>query len=74
VLLFHLKGFEVKRVKKDLKLKTVIKAKGFEVQSGYLKVARSDIPVSSFTLLTSSMTCSPAVAEKYRQKSYMSTH
>jgi hypothetical protein len=40
VLLFHLKGFEVKRVRKDLKLKTVIKAKGFEVQSDYLKVNR----------------------------------
>jgi hypothetical protein len=40
VLLFHLKGFEVKRVRKDLKLKTMIKAKGFEAQSGYLKVYR----------------------------------
>jgi hypothetical protein len=38
VLLFHLKGLEVKRVRKDLN--TVIKAKGFEVQSGYLKVYR----------------------------------
>jgi hypothetical protein len=38
VLLFYLKGFEVKRVRKDLK--TVIKAKGFGVQSGYLKVYR----------------------------------
>jgi hypothetical protein len=40
VLIFHLKGFEVKRVRKDLKLRTVIKAKGFEVQSHYLKVYR----------------------------------
>jgi hypothetical protein len=38
VLLFHLEGLEVKRVRKDLKLNTVIKAKGFEVESDYLKV------------------------------------
>jgi hypothetical protein len=40
VLLYHLKGFEVKRLKKDLKLKILIKAKGFEVQNGYLRVCR----------------------------------
>jgi hypothetical protein len=32
VLLFHLKGFEVKKVRKE---------KGFEVQSDYLKVYRT---------------------------------
>jgi hypothetical protein len=37
---FHLQGFEVNRMRKDLKVETVIKIEGFEVQSAYLKIGR----------------------------------
>jgi hypothetical protein len=37
---WKLKGFEVRRIRKDLKIKTVTKIEGFEVQSTYLKIGR----------------------------------
>jgi hypothetical protein len=37
---WKLKGFEVGRIRKDLKRKTVTKIEGFEVQNAYLEIGR----------------------------------
>jgi hypothetical protein len=37
---FHLQGFEVERIRKDLKIESSGKMEGFEVQRDYLKVYR----------------------------------
>jgi hypothetical protein len=52
------KGFEVRGIRKDLK---DLKYKVF-----IRRLAGFGIPVSSFTLLRSSVTCSSAAAAKYR--------